>query len=197
MKYTLFYHFYKLQAADYIRKYRDPEKFLAFCRVCERYNKCWVCPPYEEDAAAGLQAYKYVYLIGIQIIPLQKERLYPMPEQESQKIVRHMLVEVRAKTDPRLRELEIEFSGSRAFYAGTCHLCAEQQCRKIWNLPCCHPDLIRPSLEALGFDLSRTAEELFHIPLKWGKTGEWPDYWMLISGFFTVSEVNFHTGIFE
>lgn len=197
MRYTLSYHFYKLRAANYIREYRNVEKFIAFCKECNRYDNCWVCPPYEQDALAGSENCEFVYLIGTQIVPLQEEKQHTFSGQEKQKISWQLLKEVRAKIDPCLRKLEIEYPASRVFYAGTCHLCPENECRKIRRLPCCHPDLIRPSLEASGFDLGRTAAELLHLPLKWCKAGEWPDYWMLISGIFTCSEINLCPEIFE
>lgn len=43
---------------------------------------------------------------------------------------------------------------------------------------------MRPSLEACGFDLCRTSEELFGIPLLWSCDGRIPEYLMLVSGFF-------------
>ncbi|MFR2062233.1 MAG: DUF2284 domain-containing protein [Alistipes sp.] len=33
------------------------------------------------------------------------------------------------------------------------------------NRPCLHPDKVRPSLEAFGFDIARTLSELFGIEL--------------------------------
>lgn len=50
--------------------------------------------------------------------------------------------------------------------------------------PCLHPDKVRPSLEAFGFDIGRTLSELFGIRLLWGKDGILPEYLMLVSGLF-------------
>lgn len=50
--------------------------------------------------------------------------------------------------------------------------------------PCRHPELVRPSLEACGFDIGRTTSELFGIELKWGADGKMPEYLTLVCGFF-------------
>ena len=57
------------------------------------------------------------------------------------------------------------------------------------GLPCRHPELVRPSLEAYGFDISRTTNELFGIELLWGKDGMLPKYLTLVCGFFHNSDV--------
>ena len=56
-----------------------------------------------------------------------------------------------------------------------------EKCTRREGLPCRHPESIRPSLEALGFDIARTASELFGIPLQWGSPGTFPAYLTLIS----------------
>jgi len=42
----------------------------------------------------------------------------------------------------------------------------------------------RPRPEAGGFDVGRTARELFGIELKWGVEGRMPEYLTLVCGFF-------------
>ena len=54
--------------------------------------------------------------------------------------------------------------------------------------PCRHPELVRPSLEACGFDIARTTSELFGIELKWGTDGSLPEYLTLVCGFFHNAE---------
>lgn len=103
MSYTLTYHFYRLRAADYVREYRDVEKFEAFCKECDRYDNCWVCPPYERDLATGLQTYEFVSLIGTQIVPLLEGKQNAASGQKKQITVWQLLKEVRAKLDPCLR----------------------------------------------------------------------------------------------
>ena len=54
--------------------------------------------------------------------------------------------------------------------------------------PCRHPELVRPSLEACGFDIAHTPSELFGIELKWGTDGSLPEYLTLVCGFFHNAE---------
>ncbi len=53
-----------------------------------------------------------------------------------------------------------------------------------FGTPCRHPEKVRPSLEAFGFDIAKTLSELFNIELLWGKDGKLPEYLVLVSGFF-------------
>ncbi|MDE7458334.1 MAG: DUF2284 domain-containing protein, partial [Muribaculaceae bacterium] len=62
-----------------------------------------------------------------------------------------------------------------------CLHCPESQCTRKCGEPCRHPDKVRPSLEAFGFDIGRTLSELFNIKLLWGKNGVLPEYLVLVS----------------
>ena len=44
--------------------------------------------------------------------------------------------------------------------------------------------MIRPSLEACGFDIGKTVSELLHIELKWSDNGKMPEYLTLVGGVF-------------
>ena len=46
--------------------------------------------------------------------------------------------------------------------------------------PCRHPELVRPSLEALGFNLGEVTRELFNIDMLWGRHGRLPQYLTLV-----------------
>jgi len=55
--------------------------------------------------------------------------------------------------------------------------------------PCISPERVRPSLESLGFDVSLISAELLNIEMKWSKNGILPEYFTLVSGFFSVDEI--------
>ena len=79
--------------------------------------------------------------------------------------------------------------GGRSFaYVGTCLYCPEGTCTRPEAKPCRHPELVRPSLEACGFDIAHTTSELFGIELKWGTDGSLPEYLTLVCGFFHNAE---------
>lgn len=106
------------------------------------------------------------------------------------------LEQTRVVMDRELLEKEAQLHG-RAFFAGTCLLCgrgagqgtkrgAKQGaesgggCTRREGLPCRHPDKVRPSLESMGFDIGKTAKELFGLELKWASDGMLPEYYVLV-----------------
>ena len=69
MDYAISHHTVFMPAGEYIRKYRDEDKFIVFCRRCNRYDRCWACPPYDFDISARIGKYKYICITGTQIVP--------------------------------------------------------------------------------------------------------------------------------
>ena len=141
-----------IEVAEYIRNYRDVDKFIVYCHACNRYNSCWACPPFDD--------------VSYQI-----------------------LEEVRRGLDDKLLNLKQQYSNSLVFFAGTCHLCKPDECTRISGKPCLYPDKVRPSLEAFGFDISKTSLQLLHTELKWGSKERLPEYFVLVSGLFTNQEI--------
>jgi predicted metal-binding protein len=86
--------------------------------------------------------------------------------------------------------MEKEYAGSRAFFAGTCHLCSPDKCTRIKGSPCVFPGRVRPSLESFGFDVSQTALKLLNVEMKWSRDGVLPSYFVLVSGFFTNVDIH-------
>ena len=90
----------------------------------------------------------------------------------------------RVRIEKELLEMERKYGGRGFAYVGKCLYCSGSECTRKRNRPCLHPDKVRPSLEAFGFDIGRTLSELFGIRLLWGKDGILPEYLMLVSGLF-------------
>lgn len=176
-----------IPAGEYVDRYRDAEKFIGFCKACSRYDNCWACPPHGFDADAYLSGYSTALIVGTRIVPTPSARAGCATPEQSRETGRQMIAEVRRTLDTRLLELERKYPRSRAFYAGTCHLCPEGTCTRTEGRPCRYPDRIRPSLESLGFDIGKTASELLGIELQWNEPGSagLPEYFTLVSGFFT------------
>lgn len=179
------YAFASLPAEEYIRRYRDAERFAGLCRQCGRYGRCWACPPFSFDAEEYLSGFGTAHLIAVRIEPGERLRALCADAGQSEKQGRVLLNEARCELDARLLAMEEAWPGSRAFFAGTCFDCPAGTCTRPSDLPCVRPGKIRPSLEALGFDLGRTAAELLGIELRWSTDGRLPEYFTLISGFFT------------
>ena len=161
----------KMPMAEYIAGYRDFGRVRGYCRECGRYGNCWACPPYDFDETALLEQYTTISLLATMITPSEGVALTP---ETADLIIRRE----RQRLDRMLLGME---GNARAFFAGTCILCPPEKCTRREGLPCRHPESIRPSLEALGFDIARTASELFGIPLQWGSPGTFPAYLTLIS----------------
>ena len=96
----------------------------------------------------------------------------------------------RIRTEKKLLEMEHKYNRYTFAYSGQCLYCNDSECTRKRNHPCLHPDKVRPSLSAFGFDIGRTFSELFGIELLWGKDGILPEYLMLVSGLFHNSTEN-------
>ena len=165
-----------LPAADFIARFRDPERIAAYCRACSNYGRSWACPPFGFDMDDYLAGYRTALIIATKITPSNPG----LPFREAGRLFRPE----RVRHESRLLDMERRYGGRAFAYAGTCLYCPEGCCTRPAEAPCRHPEWVRPSLEACGFDLCRTSEELFGIPLLWSCDGRIPEYLMLVSGFF-------------
>lgn len=165
-----------LPAADYTARFRDAERFAPFCRECPNYGRSWGCPPFGFDVAERLGRYEHILLIATKIRPATEG----LPMSMSRELIRPE----RIRLDNRLRELERLHGGLSCSYVGSCLYCPEGTCTRPEGQPCRHPELVRPSLEAYGFDIGRTLSDLFGIRLLWGAEGRMPEYLTMVCGLF-------------
>ena len=163
-----------LPAEEYIRRFRDAETFMRRCMECRNYNRTWGCPPYDHDIEEELGHYNSV-MITVTVINLGGNRIF-LTEWDS------VTAPQRERLEKMLLEKEKELGGKAFGFGGTCRHCPAGKCTRRDGLPCRHPELVRPSLEAYGFDISKTLAELFDIELVWGKEGFMPEYITLVSG---------------
>lgn len=171
--------------AQYISEYRDVERFIGCCQACERYNACWACPPFDFDTDAYLSPYSHAYIIGTKVIFDPDIRADLRGNDVIIPMTYKVIEDVRREIDPKLLALERQYPGGRALYAGTCHVCPAGQCTKRQGKPCAFPHLVRPSLEALGFNIGKSTTELLGIDLRWSQDGILPEYLTLVSGYFS------------
>ena len=123
-----------------------------------------------------LSGYATALVVATKIVPEQEG----LPLSEAGRLMRPE----RKRIEARLLDMERRIGGRSFAYVGTCLHCPEGSCTRPDGNPCRHPDRVRPSLEACGFDVGRTARELFGIELKWGVEGRMPEYLTLVCGFF-------------
>ena len=170
----------ELPAADYIARFRDAERIGGYCLACPNYGRSWGCPPFGFSVGRYLSGYATALLTVTKIVP-QKQGL---PFSEAGRLI----LPERRRLEQQLLGMERQYGGLSFAYVGTCLHCPEGTCTRPDGKPCRHPELVRPSLEACGFDVARTASELFGIEMKWGSGGRMPEYLTLVCGFFHDAE---------
>ena len=166
----------EISTDEYIRLYLDADRFIEYCKACPNYGNLWACPPFNRDTESELRQYEKVLLIATKITPHRAD----IPIAQAQQFI---IIE-RKRLEKSLLEMEKEYGGRSFAFVGKCLYCAESDCTRKRGLPCRHPELVRPSLEAYGFDMEKTASNLFGIKILWSKTEFIPEYLTLICGFF-------------
>lgn len=178
-----------LQATDYIEDYCNVSRFIEYCKQCSNYGNVWACPPYDFDKLSRIKGYKYVHIIGSQVFIDEPTRHSPTNAKEQKEISYQIMELARKDIDIQLLKLENQYSGSLSFFAGSCFFCPKELCTRLVNKPCIYPSKMRSSLEAYGFDISKTTQELLGIELEWSKNLILPKYFTLVSALFTNHEI--------
>ena len=173
-----------IDAATYVAQYRDSERVQGYCAQCSNYGKVWGCPPlpsYGDDCVTG---YNHVHLYGIKVAFDQELQQQEYSAEERTKIIERAFDEVWKDWLPALYEMEASNPGSRVF-TGRCRLCRPMKCSRVEGKPCRHPDKMRHSLEAVGFDVEKSVRELLGIELQWSDGKHLPPYVVLVTALFT------------
>lgn len=166
----------EIDAATYIREFRRTEYFIKLCQQCGNYGRRYGCPPLDEATLASVGRYRRVRIIGVKITP--RDTALPL------EAANELMEPVIAQLNGELLAMERELGGVCFGFVGKCPYCADAPCARIEGKPCRHPEKVRPSLEAVGFDISRTAQELLGLEIKWGRDGRLPEYLTLVCGIF-------------
>ena len=160
----------------YVREFRDVTTFEECCRACPNYGNRWGCPPFDHDTLQDLLPYEKVMIIGVKITP--HESRMPM------ELVYDLMRPELERLNSRLLELEHEKDGFAFGFVGKCERCGNAPCARKQGKPCRHPDVVRPSLEAYGFNVSETASQLLGIDMVWSRDKNIPRYLTLVCGLF-------------
>ena len=165
----------EVSVQDYVAGFRDVARFEQCCQQCGNYGHRHGCPPFDYDTTASIMRYSHVRLLGAKVTP-QGDR---QPLSAANDLMAPVLLEMNSQ----LLQLERELDGMACGFVGKCPYCSEP-CARIDGKPCRHPDKVRPSLEALGFDVSKTASQLLGVEMLWGRDGMMPDYLVLVCAVF-------------
>ena len=166
----------EIDATTYIGKFRKADYFIKLCQQCGNYGRRYGCPPFDFDPVSMIQDYNSVRIIGVKITP--KDRSLPLGA------ANELMKPVIGELNNELLETERQLDGLCFGFVGTCPYCGGASCARINGQPCRHPDKVRPSLEAIGFDISMTAKELLGLDIKWSQGNLIPEYLTLVCGIF-------------
>lgn len=171
----------EIAVEEYITRFYRPDEVLGYCCACSNYGKQWGCPPFDFDVVERLSKFRTIRLIATKITFLDKSN--------SPCELSDLLRPERVRLEEELLALECEYNGLACTYIGECLHCSKGACARLKGEPCCHPEKVRPSLEAYGFDMAKTMTELFGIELKWSANNALPEYLVLICGVLYNGEV--------
>ena len=173
---------------DELKKdFRDREKFEKFCRECRNYGSTWSCPPYNFEVEDYLKGYKYIYLVGVKIIFDEKTLEEINTKERINDYTTETLKYMKNKIMTELLRVEKRYGGSKSLSAGGCKICDD--CSRKNNIQCQHPDMMRYSLESMGFDVGGISSELLDYELRWATETRLPEYFSLVTGLMTKSEI--------
>lgn len=159
-----------VDAGEFVRRYRDVERFAAFCAQCPSHGNSWGCPPFSFNPVTMSDGFKTVTLMGATIaFDDMTIAACRGAKAKSRQVATQAMKEVWSTLLPELMERESQLPGSRCF-TFRCSLCPEG-CTRPEGKPCRHPDMLRYSLESVGFDVSAAAHDLLSVDLEWSDDG--------------------------
>lgn len=164
----------EIPVADYIRGYRDADRFAGYCRECPNYGNSWACPPFLNDSCERIGRWQNALLVACTI---------PLPDRQlSGTETLAILQKPRLEMEQRLLDLEKAVGGLAFGFSGNCPRC--EVCSRKSGRKCRHPELVRPALEAYGFDVCKTMEEIFGESLQWASGERRPNRLTLVGALF-------------
>lgn len=157
-------------------RYLDSVAANAACLQCPNHGKSWSCPPLSNELTEPYSTYTMVrlYMARIPVAPHT-----PVDD------AKHLIAPVKRSLLTHLRDIETRFNGRICGLAGVCELCADKGCTRLYGKPCRYPRKVRPSLEALGYNVGRAVEGLTGFKMLWGKDGYLPEYLLLVGALFS------------
>lgn len=171
------YYVKEVDTGDYVSRYRDANYFEGLCRQCPNYGRRWACPPVSGTYSPDLSQYGKTILLMVKIY------IKPGTPGDADTL-RAIIDPVRSRFERCLLQAERYLGGMACLFTGLCPHCPGRECARTTGAPCRHPELVRPSLEALGFNLETTARDIFDTPMLWCDNGLAPHYLSLIGGVF-------------
>ena len=165
----------------YIANYRDCPRFETLCKECPNYGARWGCPPFHDNPQPLLEQFNTAKLV---LIKVDIEKECAESKSELVQAMTRLIQRTRKEFETELLEIEKHTNGRAALFTGLCPHCGNESCARRIGQPCRHPNLTRPALEALGFNIDRTVTDYFGIDLLWVEDKETPEYICLVGAVF-------------
>lgn len=140
------------------------------CKACPNYGVLWTCPPFDKQ----MPMHKRMALVATRIYLGGNN--HNISEWES------IFSPVRDCVHDVMLRYERLLKGQLYSFAGNCPFCNENRCSRIFGLPCRHPELARPSLEGVGFNVQSLTECFFNQTIEWGADGYLPSILTFMAG---------------
>lgn len=183
MNYTVTSKEVTISADEFVQRYRDVERIRQYCLQCPGYGKAWNCPPFDFDPRTRSDGFKTVKLIGT-IIEFDEQTRAACTTPELATATGKRAIEEVCQTTllPNMYKMEKDMPGSRCF-TFRCMLCPEG-CTRPEGKPCRHPEMMRHSLESVGFDIEGMTRDLLDINLEWSYDGSLSKHITLVTALF-------------
>lgn len=180
--YDIVIHEKEISTEEYFDTYVNLPMLEVTRGDCQNYNRVWSCPKHDFDVEAFWKSYKSVKIYAVQIIFSPELREEVTTEDEFNTVMEEFVHPEVHNLEMKLREEEAALRGSRVISpGGRCQLCPAD-CTKPDGKPCRQPERMRQSLEALGGNVVKTAEELLNLPLQWPDMWQLPEYLVFTGG---------------
>lgn len=154
-----------VSTSELLSRFFDESVSSELCKSCPNYGAKWSCPPFETPC--GYRKFPTVRLLLRRVA--------------ASGAIADAYDAERAGFDAEILAAESALGGL-GMYAGSCILCGT--CARASGRACLHPDKMRTSLEAVGFDVSKISREIFGIGIEWGADSRKPRFATLLGAVF-------------
>jgi hypothetical protein len=179
---TVGYKHVMVDVADLERFRMKEDARLGACGPCSVRARCWACPGLNEPLA-GYAAGQYRRCL---LYTFFTDVTYDPPCDDPYVRVQEAYRSIASYATIYGRWLEGELNGKNII-DGKCAYCFECTAAASPPRPCAHPAQLRASLEALGLNVGRIAQELLGHELVWfvRKSGRLPAVMSVVHGMLT------------
>lgn len=160
-----------------LEEYHQLRKVRKSCQSCGEYGQRWSCPEYGFDEVLFLREFKYMYLIGREYIIPRKDRQKFLSVPMCKEYCVQAMRAINMESWRDLMQLEKDIPGVLTLIPGHCEICdlSGGKCTRPEGKPCPHTDVMRFSLEGLGFDVDAVSKFEIGMLLRWPQDGHLPE----------------------